>query len=129
MPVTTTGEFGRAMTLGCRVTGTPEPKVVWSRNGVPLSETPNLRSVTQNSDPLARTVVPNRCLRVPNFTTPSPSPHQSAHLCISNRFNAMENRSLHINFLRLEDSGMFQCSASNEAGDIVDYTWLRVTSE
>jgi protein sidekick len=36
---------------------------------------------------------------------------------------------LHINFLRQEDSGMFQCSAENEAGDIVGYTWLRVKSE
>ena len=36
--------------------------------------------------------------------------------------------SLHINFLRQEDSGMFECMAENEAGDIVGYTWLRVKS-
>ena len=28
-----------------------------------------------------------------------------------------------------EDSGMFQCSASNEAGYITGYTWLRVKSK
>ena len=37
--------------------------------------------------------------------------------------------SLHINFLRQEDSGMFECMADNEAGDIVGYTWLRVKSK
>ena len=37
--------------------------------------------------------------------------------------------SLHINFLRQEDSGMFECMAENEAGDIVGYTWLRVKSK
>ncbi len=39
-----------------------------------------------------------------------------------------DKNSLHINFLRQEDSGMFQCSAENEAGDVVGYTWLRVKS-
>ena len=39
------------------------------------------------------------------------------------------NNSLHINYMRREDSGMFQCSASNEAGYITGYTWLRVKSE
>ena len=81
------GEFGRAITLPCPVEGAPEPEVTWARNGIPLSETPNLR------------------------------------------FNAMSNRSLHINFLRLEDGGMFQCSAANEAGEVVGYTWLKVKSE
>ena len=31
--------------------------------------------------------------------------------------------------MRLEDSGMFQCVASNEAGDATAYTWLRVKSK
>ena len=34
-----------------------------------------------------------------------------------------------MNFLRQEDSGMFECMADNEAGDIVGYTWLRVKSK
>ena len=38
------------------------------------------------------------------------------------------NNSLHINYMRREDSGMFQCSASNEAGYITGYSWLRVKS-
>ncbi len=45
------------------------------------------------------------------------------------RFDRMSNSSLHISFLRLEDSGVFQCSASNDAGDVVGYTWLKVRSE
>ena len=32
-------------------------------------------------------------------------------------------------FISREDSGMFQCSASNEAGYITGYTWLRVKSK
>ena len=32
-------------------------------------------------------------------------------------------------FFSREDSGMFQCSASNEAGYITGYTWLRVKSK
>jgi len=43
------------------------------------------------------------------------------------RYNIMEsNGSLMINYMRREDSGMFQCSASNEAGYTTAYTWLRV---
>lgn len=46
------------------------------------------------------------------------------------RFNVMDNNhSLHINYMRLEDSGMFQCAASNQAGDVTGYTWLRVKSK
>ena len=40
-----------------------------------------------------------------------------------------ENVGLNINFLRMEDSGMFQCVASNEAGEAVAYTWLKVKSK
>ena len=45
------------------------------------------------------------------------------------RYNILGNDSLHINYMRREDSGMFQCSASNEAGYITGYTWLRVKSK
>jgi hypothetical protein len=69
------------------VTGSPDPEVTWYRDGVPLSETPNLR------------------------------------------FGVMENKSLHISFMRREDSGMFQCIAGNEAGDVTASTWLRVKSK
>lgn len=92
MAVSTLGEFGKAITLPCDVHGVPEPNVTWYRNGIPLSETPNLRFevIRKQAD---------------------------------ERGNV---NSLHINFLRQEDSGMFQCMAENEAGDIVGYTWLRV---
>ena len=87
-PLETLGEFGQSLTLACAVDGSPAPDVSWYRDGVPLSETPNLRfSVLKNND------------------------------------------SLHISFMRQEDSGMFQCLASNEAGDVTAYTWLRVKSK
>ena len=95
MAVSTLGEFGKALTVPCDVHGVPEPNVTWYRNGIPLSETPNLRfDVIRKSEDERGSV-----------------------------------NSLHINFLRQEDSGMFECMAQNEAGDIVGYTWLRVKSE
>ena len=45
------------------------------------------------------------------------------------RYKIAENGSLIINYMRREDSGMFQCSASNEAGYTTGYTWLRVKSK
>ena len=45
------------------------------------------------------------------------------------RYSILGNNSLHINYMRREDSGMFQCSASNQAGYITGYTWLRVKSK
>jgi len=42
------------------------------------------------------------------------------------RYSILANNSLHISFMRREDSGMFQCSASNQAGYVTGYTWLRV---
>ena len=45
------------------------------------------------------------------------------------RYTILANNSLHISFMRREDSGMFQCSATNEAGYVTGYTWLRVKSK
>ena len=92
MDISTLGEFGKAITVPCDVHGVPTPNVTWYRNGIPLSETPNLR-----------------------FEVIKKESDERGSL-----------NSLHINFLRQEDSGMFQCLADNEAGDIVGYTWLRV---
>ena len=69
--------------------------MTWYRNGIPLSETPNLRFEVIRKEGDDRGKI----------------------------------NSLHINFLRQEDSGMFECMADNEAGDIVGYTWLRVKSK
>jgi protein sidekick len=41
----------------------------------------------------------------------------------------VEKNYLKISFLKLDDSGMFQCKASNEAGEVVGYSWLRVKSK
>ena len=99
MQETTRGEFGKTIDLPCNVRGTPKPDIVWYKDGIPLSETPNLRFNHGSSGEGNN-----------NFTT--------------------ENEGgLSINFLRLDDSGMFQCSASNEAGEVVGYTWLVVKSK
>lgn len=39
------------------------------------------------------------------------------------------DNTLIIKKLTLEDEGMFQCLATNEAGEKSAYTWLRVKSE
>ena len=45
MAVSTLGEFGKAITVPCDVHAVPKPNLTWYRNGIPLSETPNLRYV------------------------------------------------------------------------------------
>lgn len=40
-----------------------------------------------------------------------------------------EDGSLTIKKLTMEDSGMFQCLAINEAGEASSYTWLKAKSE
>ena len=41
----------------------------------------------------------------------------------------MENGSLEIINLQHTDSGMFQCTVSNKAGEQIAYTWLKVKSK
>ena len=45
------------------------------------------------------------------------------------RYSVIEDGSLVIRKLRMEDSGMFQCLATNEAGEDSVYTWLKVKSK
>ena len=45
------------------------------------------------------------------------------------RYSVIEDGSLVIKKLRMEDSGMFQCLAANEAGEESVYTWLKVKSK
>jgi protein sidekick len=45
------------------------------------------------------------------------------------RYSVIEGGSLVIKKLRMEDSGMFQCLAANEAGEDSIYTWLKVKSK
>ena len=86
------GEFGKEISLPCDVGGVPDPNVTWYRDGMPISEIPNLRYKASMEE-------------------------------------EGEKNSLKINFLKLEDSSMFQCRAENEAGDLVGYSWLRVKSK
>ena len=110
MPVETVGEFGREITIPCNVHGVPQPNVTWFRNGKPLSETPNLRFTVGSSGN-------------------GNSLKDKKKSADEGQRNKISSNDLKINFLRLEDSGMFQCSASNPAGDLVGYTWLRVKSK
>jgi len=43
-------------------------------------------------------------------------------------YNLSGNGSLIISRARLEDSGVFQCFASNAAGEVTAATWLRISS-
>lgn len=44
-------------------------------------------------------------------------------------YTVQDDNSLIIKKLSMDDSAMFQCLASNEAGEISSYTWLRVKSK
>lgn len=44
------------------------------------------------------------------------------------RYAMEEDGSLTIKKLTMSDSGMFQCLASNEAGEASSYTWLKAKS-
>lgn len=45
------------------------------------------------------------------------------------RYMVEEDKSLVIKKLRMEDTGMYQCLATNEAGSDYVSTWLKVKSE
>lgn len=45
------------------------------------------------------------------------------------RYFVAEDGSLKIQKLAMEDGGMFQCVASNSAGQATAYTWLKVKSK
>lgn len=47
----------------------------------------------------------------------------------SGRYSVKEDNSLVIRRLTMEDAAMFQCLASNDAGEATSYTWLKVKSE
>lgn len=47
----------------------------------------------------------------------------------SGYYSIQEDGSLLIKKVRIEDMGMFQCLASNEAGEDSVYTWLKVKSK
>ena len=45
------------------------------------------------------------------------------------QYSVQEDGSLVIKKLRMEDTGMFQCLAVNQAGEDSVYTWLKVKSK
>ena len=48
---------------------------------------------------------------------------------IGSRFDILDDGSLTIKSVAVEDAGMFQCLAKNEAGEQSMYAWLRVKSK
>ncbi|XP_033229948.1 protein sidekick isoform X4 [Belonocnema kinseyi] len=50
---------------------------------------------------------------------------ESVEYLLGTRYHLEEDGSLTIKKLTMEDSGMFQCLASNEAGEASSYTWIR----
>lgn len=48
---------------------------------------------------------------------------------MGSRFDILDDGSLDIKSVAVEDAGMFQCLAKNEAGEQSMYTWLRVKSK
>ncbi|XP_044015450.1 protein sidekick isoform X2 [Aphidius gifuensis] len=53
---------------------------------------------------------------------------ESIHKFSNNRFQIEENGSLTIKRLIMEYAGMFQCLASNDAGETSSYTWLKINT-
>ena len=45
------------------------------------------------------------------------------------RYTVRDDNTLMIKKLTMDDSAMFQCLASNEAGEKSSYTWLKVKSK
>lgn len=74
-------------------------------------------------------------LSIPCDVVGEPTPHVTwfrnaeALDMTSERYIVQEDNSLVIKKLSMEDSAMFQCLGSNEAGEKSSYTWLRVKSK
>ena len=104
LPLETQGEFGKALTLPCPIRGSTPLNITWLRNGVPLAETPTGLRFSQGSRQIPAELADEAGVADSDF-------------------------SLVVSYMRLEDSGMFQCVAENAAGSATASTWLRVKSE
>lgn len=97
----TLGEYGAIVKLDCNVQGFPSPGITWFKDGRKIGSS---GSVPENNEI-----------------------DEIEHG--NGRYSVDEDRSLSIKGLRMEDMGIFQCIAVNNAGEASTYTWLKIKSE
>lgn len=96
----TFGEFGSTVVLECNVQGMPLPGITWYK------DTRKIASVGADAGE-------------PDMDVDDGG----------GRYRVEVDRSLVISTLKMEDMGIYQCIASNEAGESSIYTWLKIKSE
>lgn len=96
----TFGEFGSTVVLECNVQGIPLPGITWYK------DTRKIASVGADAGE-------------PDMDVDDGG----------GRYRVEVDRSLVISNLKMEDMGIYQCIASNEAGESSIYTWLKIKSE
>ncbi|CAB3242123.1 unnamed protein product [Arctia plantaginis] len=94
----TFGEFGSSIVLECNVQGIPLPGITWYKDARKIA------SVGADAE---------------NFDNPDVDDG-------GGRYRVEVDRSLIINDLKMEDTGIYQCIANNEAGETSIYTWLKI---
>ncbi|XP_026329233.1 protein sidekick isoform X2 [Hyposmocoma kahamanoa] len=93
----TFGEFGSTVVLECNVQGIPLPGITWYK------DTRKIASVGADAGE-------------PDMDVDDGG----------GRYRVEVDRSLVISHLKMEDMGIYQCIASNEAGESSIYTWLKI---
>lgn len=97
----TYGEFGNTVVLECNVEGIPLPSITWYKDAKKIASVGAEVGETDNGD-------------VDDG---------------GGRYRVELDRSLIINDLKMEDMGIYQCIASNEAGEASINTWLKIKSK
>ncbi|XP_045445941.1 protein sidekick isoform X2 [Melitaea cinxia] len=94
----TFGEFGSTIVLECNVQGIPMPGITWYKDAKKIA---SVGADTEESD---------------NADVDDGG----------GRYRVEVDRSLVISNLKMEDMGIYQCIASNDAGESSIYTWLKI---
>ncbi|KAH9630731.1 hypothetical protein HF086_004022 [Spodoptera exigua] len=97
----TFGEFGSTIVLDCNVQGIPLPSITWYKDARKIA---SVGADAEESD--------------------NPDIDDGG-----GRYRVEVDRSLVINNLKMEDTGIYQCIASNEAGESSIYTWLKIKKD
>lgn len=97
----TFGEFGSTIVLECNVQGIPLPGITWYKDAKKIASVGAEAGETDNVDVYDG----------------------------DGRYRVEVDRSLFINELKMEDMGVYQCVANNEAGESSITTWLKIKSK